>query len=257
MSIEATMQLTAENFMENICHHPDISCVTNMENERVCTICGLVVQIVYQPENDVITVVDIQTDFKHETEKKQEEIRELMKNIFENAHIPMCIFEMVINYYGKLKKVLFEDQQISFKNRELLCYATYIIMIEEKIPRSPPELSHYFEVNPYCIWRVEKHMNNSPEISPYDLVERFSFELKVPFKNNPAISTTIRMLSLLSSAKPQTIAGCAFYIFGKEVGLSHLKLSRISKTCGVSISSIKNLYKKYQKSQLDQLNNDV
>ena len=250
---EAARQMASDNFMEQICIHPDMSLVVNAENEQVCTICGTVVQVVYQPKTDVVIASETQNIFKSEVEKKQDETRELLLNIFENAHIPMCIYEMTLNYFSKLKKSLFESQQLSFKDKEMLCYATYVIMIEEKIPRSPPELSHYFEVNPYSIWRIEKHMDRNSEISPYDLVERFSFELKVPFKHNPSVSMIIRRLSLLSSAKPQTIVGCAFYILGKDIHLKNLKMSRLSKTCGVSVSSIKTLYKKYQNANIDQL----
>lgn len=244
----ASQLMTSDNFMQQMCQHPDASCVINMEQEKVCQLCGMVVQVVYQPHDNIVKIEDPQTSFKCETEKKQAEIIDLMRDIFENAHIPMCIFEMTISYYSKLKKSLFEAQELSFKNKELLCYATYVIMIEEKIPRSPPELSHYFEVNPYCIWKIEKHMNRDSEISPYDLVERFSFELRVPFKHNPSVSMHIRKLSILSSAKPQTIVGCAFYILGKDISLRNLKMSRLSKTCGVSVSSIKSLYKKYQEA---------
>jgi transcription initiation factor TFIIIB Brf1 subunit/transcription initiation factor TFIIB len=239
-----------------MCDHDDGDQRQTLDDEIICVTCG---EVLYKYETDsqgnFVLSYESSSNYQNNDNAcdyqdffKYYQIKDELQEIFEKAHIPMCILERVIKLYMEEDEKDFS--KISFKNKkmELLCYATFIIMIEEKIPRTPAELAYFFGINSHSIWKLQKKNGNDSTVSPSDLLERYFDILNIPFKLLSDCSNTIETLKKISGVKPETMTACSLYVLGKKYEIKSLTYLCISKTCGVSVSSIRNLYKNFSKA---------
>lgn len=242
-----------------MCDHSEHETRQTLDGEIICLTCGQTIYRYETDENGDFTTrleqikqepnpeIDLFDDNACDLEEVFEDfvIREELLEVFEKAHIPRCIIDRVMKMYNDQSST--EFGKVSFKNKkmELLCYATFVIMIEEKIPRTPTELAYFFDVNPQSIWKMQKYYNNNASISPHDMLERYFDILNIHFKLLSDCPPIIEKLKQLSGVKPETITACTLYILGKKYQMKALTYALLGKTCAVSTSSIRNLYKRY------------
>ena len=214
--------------MEDRCQHRDeTQRAQNYEGEIVCLDCGTVL---YQ-EFDMPFVVD---------ELQDVALRESLLDIFERAHIPIGILDLVIHKYNTLKS---SNECKNESKKLLLAHAVNYILTKEGIPRGPLEMSMHFDVSPGALWKLERKLSYGDNLETVQTLSRFMAELQVPYHHLEEIADNVKEIELVSCAKPETVAACAIYTLQKK-GVLSLALSKIANVCGTSEQSVRSLYKK-------------
>lgn len=203
------------------------------EDEIVCEECGLVLDKNY-------SVVPYQFPID---EYKDFAMREKVLDVCYNAHIPIVLVDPTLQFYDSIR----QDVKLKkFSCQTLLAFALYKSLINEKISRPPAEICGFFGITAKHFNSIDQLLNENSFTTSGEIMERYAVELNIPWKYHQEIRNFIEKLEDISCARPETVIGCAFMLAHEKFFFEdRLTFSKVSMTCGISISAIKSLRKKY------------
>ena len=211
--------------------------IITAEDEIVCEECGLVLEKNY-------AVVPSQYPID---EYKDFAMREKLMDVCYNAHIPVVLVDSTLQFYDTIRQDL---KLKSFSCQTLLAFALYKSLIHEKISRPPTEICGYFGTSAKNFSSIDQLLNEDSFTTSGELMERYASELRIPWKYHQEIRNYILKLENISCARPETVIGCAFMLAHEKFFFQdRLTFSKVSLTCGISISAIKSLRKKYLENE--------
>ena len=217
--------------MESCYSCDSIHLVITSEDDLVCADCGRVNEPITS-HNPVPHCGGTEIDQSRETW----EVSNLLLDVFARYMIPTFITDRVLLQFSKLKSELRSRHGIE----EIAAFATYKILIDEKIPRLLSEISDYFDVDRWKLRRIASEQWQN-DINPVDLISPALSRLNIPFRMTQSIEAEIERIRKFSAARPETVLACGIFRAVKETPYRDLKCADIACACGVSTASVRSL----------------
>ena len=224
------------------CHSANLL-ITN-EDDLVCTDCGRVNEETVScefvtPSNDSIS-----------TSHDSWEISNLILDVFARFMIPTFITDRVMLHYSKLRPEL----KSRYSSVEIVAYASYQVLIEEKIPRLLSELADYFGLERSKLRRLASEQWQH-DINPSDLISPALSKLNIPDHLSQNVQDEIDIIRKYSAARPETVLACGIFRVVKRTPYRDLKSSEIACACGVSTASLRSLNAQTRRSLKREIDN--
>ena len=226
------------------CH--STSLVITSEDDLVCTDCGRV--------NEETVSCDYVTPSRETYHIPQEhdtwEISNHLLDVFARFMIPTFVTDKVLLQYSKLRTEL----KTRYSSSEIAAYATYQILIEEKIPRLLSEIADYFNLERSKLRRLASEQWQS-DVNPIDLISPALAKLTIPFYLRHQVEHEIDIIRKYSAARPETVLACGIFRVVKRTPYRDLKSSDIACACGVSTASLRSLNAQTRRSLKSEIDN--
>lgn len=180
--------------------------------------------------------------------KKDKELEGLLIDLSDRGLFPRNIVALCLSRCKEIKSKLRAKNVLKqFSAKEVVAYTLYLCLVENKITRSPLEISRYFQMSVKKLWKVEKHVGILPRCDTVsDYIERFVSLLKLPYHYGSKMKELFLQLYGYGGMTPQCLAVALIFLYCKHHCRTRFSLTYICEVCGISAGNIRNNIKNKQ-----------
>ena len=214
------------NISEDACPH--INRIDNyVDGDCVCTDCGLVLSQIYLPSVSHLSAPG----------KQLSEMHEFIRDVGENACMPINVLTYAENYYEKIKCNLVPR----FSKKTVAAYALYESLNKFEIPRMAEEIQYYTGVEMKRIWQVETKLTlEQPMNEPGNYVNRYCNLLDFSYGDQLIVKEGVEFVQreqAIGNLRSNCLVAVIIYLHCKEVR-KKITLKKICETCFISATSV-------------------
>jgi transcription initiation factor TFIIIB Brf1 subunit/transcription initiation factor TFIIB len=200
----------------------------------VCIICGLVIDQCY---SDVSCGENIRTS--------AEAIwRTYFLEICANLNLSESVATDCFYLFQRYSKSLVYKR---FRKRDLAAYSLYRTVLNNGVGKTVEEVCLFAGVPTQSVWKIEKEIQlTANEEKPENHVDKFCYFLDLTRRDGAKIRkvlTSNEVLDSVEGCRPQNIAVAVIIIFCETCKIDKT-VNFICQTCGVSVSSVRQIVKK-------------
>lgn len=224
--------------LETLCPHTNIVEETN-DKSIVCTGCGLVLSA--RPIENIVKECDF-----------VESRCEFLLDLLERFHLPSSLVTDVTKLTKQFKEELTQNGSIvSFKPREIICFALLETINRLEIGLSPNALALAANIRARVLWKIEQKLLSVPIAvqSSRSFVPRACYYCELSYSHVKAIRDICDKLKAYEYFRPWNVcvAAVKMYCMHKKIKIHYTNLCT---ELGASATSVNRLVKIVNKKEL-------
>lgn len=222
-----------------MCEHNYI----DTEGDAVCMLCGLVGDKYF---GDATCSIAAPQYWGYPSTPIAISVKHIVLDAFHLLHLPLGILDSVYARIVRIQEELDQKTNTRFGPRTIAAYALYIQLHAEETPYPVHQIAYVFEVHPHQISSVENIVQCGQLCTnPEKYLERFCSLLSLPYSDFYLIKQGLPRLEETTGHRTQSLAAAAIYLFYRERGKHRLSFQKVSSVCGVCVSTISQIVRKF------------
>lgn len=199
------------------------------EGERVCLLCGLVVEQLFRHERE--------NERRDEYDSKSSEVYIFLRDVCDKATIPNFVLSYTLSYFRALK-VDFKKQDKKFSDKVIVAYALYETLSRHEIPRLLEDIAYYTNIPSKTLSKLLSYLNFPETLNnPKEFVDRYCSLLGLKYYDAKIIKGIVQSMCDESNIRPNTMVATIIYLYCQECDVK-VSMKSICEVCSVSSGNV-------------------